>query len=396
MSTGVPVDDIRPLRIHFVLHHPLRRGAGVAGATLAIGDAVRALGHEVSYFSFDDAFATDAGAEVPRMLAFPWKVARHLRRHAREFDIIDASTGDAWAWALLGRPGAHGSALATRSHGLEHVVSDELRRQAALGHVHLSAKYPIYHGGWRLREVARSLRAADAQIFLNREDLEYATQRLGVDPRGAVLLPHGIASRMLDAPPSVEWNGSGPIELVFLGTWIPRKGKRELVEMARLLAARNVSFRLRILGSGEPADVVLSDFEDATRPFVTVVPQFEPDALPTLIKDGVVFLHLSWTEGFGLALVEAMAAGLAPVATCSGVATTVIDDGRSGLLLGDTIATSAADAVERLARDPLFLSRMRAEARSAVQWLRWEEIAARTVTLYRDAIARRRAARRPS
>ena len=396
MSKGVPADDTRPLRIHFVVHHPLKRGAGVAGATRAIGDAVRALGHEVSYYSFDDAFGTDAGAEVPRMLGFPWKVAGHLRRHAREFDVIDASTGDAWAWASLGRPGGQGSALVTRSHGLEHVASDGLRRQASLGRLHLSVKYPIYHGGWRLWEVARSLRAADAQVFLNKEDLEYATQRLGVDSRAAVVLPHGIAPRMLGAAPIVEWDGRGPIELVFIGGWIPLKGKRELVEMARILAARNVSFRLRILGSGEPADAVLADFDDTIRSFVTVVPRFEPDALPTLIKGGIVFLHLSWTEGFGLALVEAMAAGLAPVATRSGVATTVIDDGRSGLLLGDSVATSAADAVERLTRDPLSLSRMRGAARSAVQWLRWEEIAARTVAVYRDAIARRRAAQRPS
>ena len=380
--------------MHFVVHHPLRHGVGLTGATLSLGEAIGALGHRVSYYSYDDAFGKAPGGEVSRMLRFPWRVAQHLRRHASEVDVVDASTGDAWAWTTLGRPGGGASTLITRSHGLEHVLCDELKRQAALGHVHLSAKFPIYHGGWRLLEVARSLRDADGQVFLNHVDLHYATSHLGVDPRGAVVLPNGIAGRMLDMPPAMESRDSGPIELAFIGSWIPRKGKRELVEMARVLTSRNVSYRLRILGSGAGITEVLGEFDEASRPFVTVVPQFAPETLPSLLRDVDVFLQLSWTEGFSLALVEAMAAGLAPVATHSGGSATVIEDGRSGLLLDDAREHAAAEAVEFLAREPQRLSDMRRAARHAVEGLRWEEIAARTVAVYRAAIARRRAIRR--
>src|SRR6185503_10106743 len=122
---------------------------------------------------------------------------------------------------------------------------------------------------------------------------------------------------------------------------------------------------------------------------LTVTPRYDPSELPELLREAEVLLHPSWTEGFSLALVEGMACGLAPVATRSGGATAVIRNGETGVLL-DTEA-DIADAVARLAADRASLARMRIAAQASVKVLRWDAIAAQTIDLYRDAIARRRA-----
>ncbi|MDQ2665169.1 MAG: glycosyltransferase family 4 protein [Gemmatimonadota bacterium] len=377
------------LRVLFVVHQRMERVTGVSAATLALGNALETRGHQVSYYGFNDAFGAQTRGGIPEMLRFPWHAARDLSRVAASYHMIDASTGDGWVWGSLGRPGGRHTALVTRSHGLEHVHAADLRRRARIGRLRLSMEYSLYHGGFRLWEVAQSLRVADAQVFLNHADRCHAIQRLGVRPSTAVVLPNGISEDALTSAPPAISTSDRPIELAFIGPWIPRKGAGAVVEMAQALSTRNVPFRLRLLGTGAPDAMVLGSFDDASRPRVSIVREFAPGTLPTLLEGAAVLLHPSWTEGFSLALVEGMAAGLAPVATRCGGATTVIQHERSGLLLANESGEFLARAVEKLAGDVELLARMRGEARQNVQAHRWDTIAERTVDVYRSAIARR-------
>ena len=388
-STSPLPDGVAPLRVLLVAHHHLDHAAGVSGATLSLGAALRVRGCEVSYYSFDDAFGAAAGAEVPRMLRFPWRVAQHLAQLAL-VDVVDATTGDAWVWASRGRRGNALAALVTRAHGLEHVTSDDLRRRARTGQTKLSKKYSLYHGGYRLWEVRRSLRASDAQIFLNETDRGYAVGRLGVSAETSVVLPNGVADHLLDPAAVQTSTTAAPIALAFVGSWIPRKGLGAVVEMAGTLHSRDVPFTLRLLGTGADAATVIGAFAPAVREWLSVTPRFEPAALPALLSGAEVLLHPSWTEGFSLALVEGMACGLAPVATRSGGSTTVVRDGETGLLLAGEAGAELANAVARLAGDRALLTRLRGAAQRSVQSLRWDSIAERTLDVYRNAMARRR------
>ena len=324
------------------------------------------------------------------MLRFPWRVARHLS-HASPVDVVDATTGDAWVWASRKRRGNERAALVSRAHGLEQVVAADMRRRARTGQVRLSWRYPLYHGGYRLWEVRRSMRASDAQVFLNEADRSFAAERLGVSAGTSVVLPNGVAGRLLDLPAVLPSTAGGPIALAFVGSWVARKGIDAVVEMASLLSARDVAFTLRLLGTGALEGDVLGAFAESVRRRVSVTPRFEPDQLPALLEGAEVLLHPSWTEGFSLALPEGMACGLAPVATRSGGATTVVRDGETGFLMRDETGGVLAEVVGRLAGDREILGRLRRAAQRSVQALRWDSIAARTIGVYRDAIARRAA-----
>ena len=378
------------LRVLLVAHHHLDRSAGVSGATLALGAALEARGCVVTTWSFDDAYGVVEGGEVSRMLRFPWRVARHLSQTS-PVDVVDATTGDAWVWAARTRRGNERAALVTRAHGLEQVMAADLRRRARAGQVRLSWRYPLYHGGYRLWEVRRSLLASDAQVFLNEADRSFAADRLGVSEATSVVLPNGVADQLLDLPAVLPSSAEGPIALAFVGSWVARKGIDAVVEMASLLSARDVAFTLRLLGTGAREGDVLGAFAEAVRPWVSVTPRFEPDQLPALLDGAEVLLHPSWTEGFSLALVEGMACGLAPVATHSGGAATVVRDLETGLLMRDESGGVLVEAVSRLASDRALLGQLRTAAQRSVQALRWDSVAERTIGVYRDAMARRAA-----
>jgi glycosyltransferase involved in cell wall biosynthesis len=106
----------------------------------------------------------------------------------------------------------------------------------------------------------------------------------------------------------------------------------------------------------------LSPFADKVR-FIGVVPA---EQVAGVMASHDVFLLPSRYEGQAITLVEALAAGCVPVASClRGVTTFAIDEGKTGLLfpVGDTAA--AAGCIERLLRDRVLLLAMSQAGRAS-------------------------------
>lgn len=81
-----------------------------------------------------------------------------------------------------------------------------------------------------------------------------------------------------------------------------------------------------------------------------------------LLLDADVYALSSRSEGFGLALVEAMATGLPVVATRTEGPSETVEDGVSGLLVAPGDAEAMAAALERLIADPALARRLAREA----------------------------------
>jgi glycosyltransferase involved in cell wall biosynthesis/GT2 family glycosyltransferase len=379
------------LRVLLALHHRLTPGAGAPGATLALGVALSQLGCTVDYFGFEHAFGHDSGDSLASGIKFPWKLAAFLRQRAIDFDVLDVSTGDAWVWARRGRPGAmEGTALITRSHGLEHTVDRWQREDARAGKTQLSWKYPLYHGGVRLWEVRQSLRLSDHVLLLNEFDRQLATADLQIPANNISLVPNGISDRFLGLPEPADETcvDESPIELAAVGTWIERKGKRIVVDVIAALHAANVKFSLTLLGTGFESEIVLAEFPSAVRPFVTVIPRYCNEDLPTLLLGQHVLLMCSFTEGYALSLPEAMACGLAPIASDVGAAATLITPGVNGELVPAGDANAVVAAVVRLASDRNTLLGMRRLARQTVQSHGWSDVARHTIGIYEQVLRR--------
>jgi glycosyltransferase involved in cell wall biosynthesis len=366
------------------LHHELDPNAGAPGATLALGNELERLGHSVSYLSHDD-LPRRLPAPATELL-FPELAALRLRRAAGlGVDVIDAATGDAWVWArFLRRRRARAPALVTRSHGLEQRFWQEQLAEARLDRRRLPLRTRLYHGGWRLREVAASLRLADACVFLNQDDRRFAIEHLGVDGERAHVVANGVPSAFLERPVGAE-PARGDVGIAHIGSWAERKGSRYLASALGAVLARHEQARATLVGTRCPAEVVTAEFPAEVRSRVSVVPGYEHPELPALLDGHQIVVSAALAEGFSLALPEAMACGLAPVATAVGAAGELITPGADGVLVPARDAGAIEAAVSELVGSPNRLAALRAAARTTAERYSWEAVARDTLAVYEAA-----------
>lgn len=118
--------------------------------------------------------------------------------------------------------------------------------------------------------------------------------------------------------------------------------------------------------------------------------------IPALLAAADAFVLPSLWEGLPMALLEAMAAGLATVATSVSGVREVVQDGRDGLLVPPADPAALATALARIAREPDLRRRLGAAARQrVVNEYSVTRQARRHVDLYRVMIGAESAAPRP-
>ena len=380
------------MKILLTIHHELDRNAGAPGITWRLGQEYQKLGHEVHYYSFD---------HLPRKLPeklesilFPEFLVSHILTLCKKqaLDIVDASTGDAWMWAKIRRTSEDNCpALVTRSHGLEHIMHLENLEEARLGNLHLSWKYPLYHGGFRLWEVANSLRDADLSLFSNRYDLEYAVGKLGVDAARASLFENGIPEAFLNLQfdPTPEGEDS-VIRIAILATYIPRKGIYYGVPALNKILARYPQVEVSFVGTACPEAQVYADFDPSVRDRIRVVPRYQHETLPELLRGYHIKLFPTLSEGFSVALMDAIACGLAPVTTTTPGPMEVVHDGENGILVPPRDSQAIEQALERLITDRPYLEKLRRNAYATAQKYSWHRIARDNLNFYAAALSHKR------
>ena len=378
------------MKILLTIHHNLDPNAGAPGATWKLGQEYQKLGHEVHYYSFDN-----LPHKLPGMvesMMFPEFLAGHILALSQKqaVDVVDASTGDAWVWAKLRRTD-NSPVLVTRSHGLEHIMHLENLEEARLGNLHLSWKYPLYHGGFRLWEVANSVRDADLSLFCNRRDLDYAVEKLGVDVGRASLCENGIPEAFLNLPfeptPAAE---DSVIRIALVATYIPRKGIHYGVPALNKILARYPQVEVSFMGTGCSEAQVYADFEPSVRDRIRVVPRYQHETLPELLRGHHIKLFPTLSEGFSIALLDAIACGLAPVTTTTPGPMEVVRDGDNGILVPPRDTLAIEQALERLITDRSYLAKLRRNAYATAQKYSWQRIAGDNLAFYEAALSEKR------
>jgi len=92
-------------------------------------------------------------------------------------------------------------------------------------------------------------------------------------------------------------------------------------------------------------------------------------------------------EGFGMLLLEAMAAGKPVVATNTGAATELIQNGKNGMLVNLGDVEDLAGKVIKLLSDNQLMSLISQESRKTVEAFSWEKISEHIHKLYIDCLA---------
>jgi glycosyltransferase involved in cell wall biosynthesis len=145
------------------------------------------------------------------------------------------------------------------------------------------------------------------------------------------------------------------------------KGVAFLRDAFQDLARRHPDLRLVCAGTLVGVDEVLASFEASIRSRVTVLPRVDQPALADIYRDADLFVFPSSYDGFGLAIVEAMAARLPIVVTPVGVAADALREGESALFVPKRDAHAIVRAVERLLEDEALRQRLGEGAQAAAR-----------------------------
>lgn len=376
------------MKIELIVHHELDLNSGAPGGIHQICLRYRDAGHDATLYSYSD---------LPRFLSpqqkqllFPLFVALHLARavRSRRVDVIDASTADAWLWSILD-PARRRVLLVVTSNGLEHSAVAARHESARRGELHLSWKYPIYYGGLHLREVEASLRRSDLVFLLNRRDRDYAVRELGVDERRIRLVANGIREALVGLPMTPTPLGpQDPIRLAQVGSYLRQKGVHHGAAALTAILRRYPAASVGFFGTGIPHALVCEDFPEELHERISVVQRYENPELPTLLDGYHIVVFPTLSEGFGTALLEAMACGLAPVTTAAAGPLEFVKDGDNGLVVPMRDPRALEEALASLIDDRSLLDRIRRRAWETSQRYTWRAAARQRLSFYEEALGR--------
>jgi glycosyltransferase involved in cell wall biosynthesis len=157
--------------------------------------------------------------------------------------------------------------------------------------------------------------------------------------------------------PTLPWQKSAQVRLLFVGRLHPTKGIHMLLDIARRLAERH-AFTLAIAGSGPSEAELRQRFADcAWCKFAGFVPEQEISNL--LATSDLLCVPSMWAENSPGAIVHALLLGVPVLASDSGGIPELVEQGRNGILVESGNAAAWEQALGQLLTDPSMLVPMR-------------------------------------
>lgn len=167
-----------------------------------------------------------------------------------------------------------------------------------------------------------------------------------------------------------------------------RKGMYELIDAFNELSERYPTAHLYLVGGGSDEEAAIVAHAQQSPGAARIhFEAFRPDPR-TYMTAADVFVLASRREAFGLALIEARAAGCAIVATNVDGIPEIVEHGMTGLLVPPNDASSLAQAIKQLLDDADLRMQFQQQAVQNLESYAVERMSAETEEVYRELLRR--------
>ena len=308
----------------------------------------------------------------------PWCLFR-LRRYVkdRRIDVVHTHMDVAdFYGALAGRLGGARCVVSTKH------APDEFRTRRGF------KRYPFL----LLERLAYEM--DDALIVVSEGLCSFLQSAEHLPRRKMVVIGHGIDATARPAPRSEVRSAlglphHGPL-IGAVGRLSPEKGQTVLLRALPAVLAAFPEATCVLAGEGPAREELESEARVLGIRERVVFLGYRRD-VPDVLAALDLFVQPSRYEGFGLSLLEAMAAGLPVVASRVGGIPELVEDGVTGVLVPPDAPAALSGAILRLLRDRVEARRLaEAAARRARERHSLGAIADRVDRLYRDVLRRGR------
>lgn len=360
------------------------RNSGMGRVMHSTADELRGLGHTV-----DLCFSAD----VPRLMSgrgdrFIFPVAlvnavKHFSQQHGRYDIVEIHEPSAAWYCYFRRRDKTLPPCVVMSHGLEGpqwLLRQKLDR--FLGKP-TSLKSKILVPMTLLSQAKYGLKNCQQVMCLNSHDEQYLQRVLGISPRRISRIQNGTSPIFFDNLPILPLHKKS---FLFVGSWLERKGNFILAEAFDKLHKKDPDIALTLMGTGYGEKEVLASFSPRSRPSVRVVPYADDTQLRDAYHSHAVFAFPSYFEPWGLVLLEAAAAGMAVVTTCTGGPQDLFCNNENALLVEPLNAEQLANALWKLLEDDELRKRLGVSAKKHVAQFTWKAAAMTQMRAYERAI----------
>ena len=178
------------------------------------------------------------------------------------------------------------------------------------------------------------------------------------------------------------------VVILTLARLAPNKGHRYLVEAMPEVLRTHPNVHFVFAGEHDQAEPLIAQIKTLGLGSHIHLLGFRSD-VHHLLAASDFFALPSLVEGFSLALVEALAAGLPTVATNVGGASEVIQSGQGGILVPPADSAALATALKHLlSLNEAEIQRQRQAARQAAQPFSTQAMAEKTLRVYSEVVCR--------
>jgi glycosyltransferase involved in cell wall biosynthesis len=240
--------------------------------------------------------------------------------------------------------------------------------------------------------IYRAIRKADLYVAYTRYEADHVISR-GALPQNVEVIPLGVDPtpfRTVDPAEAKRALGLGDGRVIgFIGQLGMHKGIDVLLDAMPAVWSRMPDVRVLIAGTktlySTQVDARIAQYLPVFRSRVKVVYDFDEADKPLLFGALDALAYPSRHESFGIAYLEAWAAGKPVIGCRSGAVEEVVDDGRDGILVAVQDRAALANAILTLLNDARLARAMGAAGQRKVEDRHgWSEVTSR----FRDAYIR--------
>jgi glycosyltransferase involved in cell wall biosynthesis len=228
-----------------------------------------------------------------------------------------------------------------------------------------------------------TVQEADIIVVLNQADRSELVKR-GITAEKIYVVPNAIDKGDL---PSLQRSSKSLIhsnQVAFIGTFDFRKGALDFPKIVSIIHRQIPDTRFRLIGTKGlylDKDQVLSFFPRKLKPYIEVIPTFEPEQLSCLLKPCSIGIFPSYLEGFGLGILEMLTASI-PVIAYDVPGPSMMLSKEYLVAPGDILSMTQKVIDLLINQDKLEAARKWAKSRS--EDFRWNQIAQITSQIYID------------
>ena len=369
-----------------------QREAGAAGVVFNHANQLEKLGHQVDCWFFDDILPSPRWPARFRDLEFAVAVSSRIRRQPRQFDVVNlhAPWGCVHGISRKWFPSPEPPPYVFTMQGSEERFARAMKLEQKKGRAtNFAWKNRVWHRVYHQSMYDLSISTANFGAVANREGWILSELKYGHPPGRIWYVPNGVNEEFFQPRIFTDVPAN---RLLYVGTWLDRKGVHYLVDAFAALAARSEEIQLTVAGCIVTEDQVKVYFPAAIRNRISVLPFLSRDAMPALYASHDIFVFPSLVEGMPLTLLEAMAAAMPVVTTNTCGMADLIENERNGLLVPAADAAALGAAVGRLRNDSNLRRNLGLCAQECARRFTWDLIARQLEQVFRFAVESRRQA----